>query len=104
MRASTNRGTKELISSSETIFDFTNVDFADIDFSEGDVLPVLWDFASVDFGNIDFNSLSAPYVYPINNKVKKFATLQMQFENDRPSGDFGLLGVQLQYIENSYIK
>lgn len=104
MRVSTNRGSKELFSYSGTVFDFKSVDFADMDFSEGDMMPVLWDFANVDFGNIDFNSLAAPYVYPINNKVKKFTTLQMQFENDRPSGDFGLLGVQLQYIENSYIK
>lgn len=63
-----------------------------------------WDFSNIDFANINFNALSTPVVVPFNSKVKKFQFVQVKLENDEPEQCFGLLGIQLQYIINNYVK
>lgn len=63
-----------------------------------------WDFSELDFNNIDFNALSSPLVVPFNTKVKKFQVLQLYVENNDSDMCFGIYGIQLQYLVNNYIK
>ena len=64
----------------------------------------LWDFASLVFSLIDFNALPTPVVVPFNKKIKKFQFVQIRLENKELEQCFGILGVQLQYIINNYVK
>ena len=64
----------------------------------------MWDFSELDFRDIDFMALSTPRIVSFNSKVKKFQVLQLRIENNEPRQSIGLYGIQLQYIVNNYIK
>ena len=63
-----------------------------------------FDFSNIDFANFSFGGLHNPQIVPLNRKVKKFQMLKLRFENDQERMNFGIYGVQLQYIVNNYIK
>lgn len=64
----------------------------------------VWDFTDLDFARIDFNAMATPQVVPIGKKVKKFQQLQIVLESDGIEECFGLYGIQVQYTVNNYIK
>ncbi len=64
----------------------------------------VWDFAELDFSRIDFNGINAPQVVAFKRKVKKFASLQLSFENAQKDEAFGLYRIDVQYYIGNYIK
>lgn len=64
----------------------------------------VWDFSELDFSRIDFNGIAAPQVVALGRKVKKFASLQLSFENTQKDESFGLYRIDVQYYIGNYIK
>ena len=81
---------------------FTSNKAIDEDIRE--VILNVWDFAELDFSRIDFNAIEAPQVVALSKKVKKFAFLQLIFENTKKNEAFGLYRIDVQYFINNYIK
>lgn len=64
----------------------------------------VWDFGEMDFSRLDFNAVSAPQVVALGKKIKKFASLQLTFENKEKNEAFGLYRIDVQYYIGNYIK
>lgn len=64
----------------------------------------VWDFSQLDFSRMDFNAIDTPQVVALKKKIKKFASLQLTFENTEKGEAFGLYRIDVQYYIGNYIK
>jgi len=64
----------------------------------------IFDFSDVDFARIDFNTSSMPQLKPFNARRRRFNLMQLMFVNHALHEGFGIYGASLSYSAENYIK
>ena len=64
----------------------------------------VFDWGAVDFEHFSFVTNDAPYIVPINSRVKRYKSIQIILRNDEADQGFGCFGVIRRYNIGNYVR